>query len=218
MAKKYRRRKGKSSAKKLALTALKKVNKIESQIERKHLDVVSNDNVVDTAGVAVCLNDLDISAYGDGRIGEVVGNERLRINMIIENNHGTPEDVMLRLVVLRFKDQEGASTVVWTDVFKSIVAGGTTHGGVLAHRFLDSKNTYAVMYDNTFYMDTSLNSGIPLKMSFKLNHNTQYKKVPAGTVADIIKNGLWILAISEQETSANAPYMSFHARLTYNDS
>lgn len=171
-----------------------------------------------TLPVPGLLNGLILGTGSDQRLGDKVKflSMDLKVNMVAG---AVALANRVRMIVFSDK-QANQAQFLSTSVFAGGVLSATS---VFQPRHPDFwPMRYRVHLDKTFYLTQQGGAtNIPQEMirtfKVKLNLTSQYQQsATAGTIADIIKNALWIIFVSD-ETVAQQPTTQYWATLRYID-
>ncbi len=211
MGRNHRRRAGRGIRRQVFKNkkALKRLNE---QIEYKMIDLIRSTIVGDDDGNFLSLALIAVGDTASGRTGEKIYARRIMIRGHIHNDRGTPEDGTIRLLLIR-KKQTGGVAVALQDVLRNENSGTST---LFAMRNPHNAHNLVVYYDETIAYDTSQHTNIPFKIIQKLAHTQQYNTT-TGVETALESNGIYLMAIGDQATAANAPGVTFEARYSYTD-
>ncbi len=207
----FRKRKFRKKTKRGLIKVKKDIKWLKKNIEFKFLDTVDTNISASLAGTITPLNLVGQEVGSSNRIGDEITARRIAIRGKIENTNGTPVDTLVRIILFRERRVNG----VLTPLSELLSFGGASIP--LAWRQMRNSDNIKVMFDTTFTMDTLTHSLIPFKLMYKLNHQVRYLDATA-TIAGLQTNGLFLVALSEVATGANAPSMDISVRYSYVDS
>ncbi len=216
---KYRRKRG-NYLKKLTFKNARNIKRIKQMIEYKYVDAYANNVNINTVSIVIPLNNVaqgtgtgTVAGAGtSGRIGNEVTNRRILIRGYFKNNHGNPSLAVIRLILIRKRDPNGALPATAAILYNDQLAGTT----VLSNINMDHKEDFRILLDTSFAMDASDNQIIPFKILKKLRFNTRYNAA-GGTSAQLETEGLYLVLLSNIGGTDNCPQVSYEYRWSYCD-
>lgn len=194
-----------ASAKTIALNALRKVNRINRDADKKYIDYELG---TDTPGTTATLQFITPLQQGNSditRIGDTISPKSVCINGEVWAHAGVNFDIM-RVMLIQDRENRGALPSA-TD----ILAVGDTR----SHRNLVYSKRFKVLRDRHFTLDPSgmtVKSWkwyVPLFKAMKYGSNN-------GDVTDARENSLFVLYVAKDNT-ANKSTISFKSRVIYTD-
>lgn len=214
---KRRTKKRKNTTKRQVFKNKADLKRIKNMIEYKFIDgEVLNDDVNSTMTTGVTpLNLVDVGDTIHQRSGREITARRIFIRGSIRNNHGTPEDTIVRLMLIRWRDAHGVP-ITPDNVLTNYASGSTD--GVYSNRATEFRSGMDIIMDTTFSMDTTQHSVIPFKINKKLSHNVLFSNDGTGTtIGDIYENPIYLMYISNASGTTNDPLINFQWRYSYCD-
>ncbi len=192
----------------------RKIKMLSKAMELKlyDTDTVTMANV-DTAGHADFLNSIAQGNTEHTRDGNECLLRKIKIRGYIQNTNGTPQDGVMRLLLVRYKNQMAATLTIGRLLQNTNSAISTVN----TFRNPDYTEQIVVIDDTSFGYDTTQYSQIPFKMEKKLNSENKWDSA-GGATGDCLLNGLWLVAVTNQATTANAPSIVYEARTSFCDS
>ncbi len=183
---------------------------LKKNIEFKFADIQGTAISASVAGIITPLNLTAANDNVNGRSGQEVTARRIAIRGIINNTNGTPVDTIVRIILFRELRVNGVLPTLSNVLLRS--------GAVIVNSWRDMthKSNIKILFDTTFTMDTLTHSLIPFKLIYRLNHTCEYTGTTA-VIAGMQANGMFLVALSEVATGANAPTVSFESRFSYVD-
>lgn len=187
----------------------RKIKKINAQVEAKEsrISVVTNlelnevDSITTLSVVAQGLDD-------DDRIGNTIFCKNIMIRGILHNDHGTPVDALVRLIVFRWKNPRSDVPATSSGVLESLA--------INSMRDWKERDQFVVMYDNTFSLDTTQHTKVPFKIRLKINKKIMFNaSTKSATAAET--NGIYISSFSDVTGTTNNPRMDVQSRMTFTD-
>lgn len=204
--KKSKRRNGRNGMKKVK----EDIKWLKNNVEFKFIDTVTSAVEVNTTSTTLALNLIADGPLVNERSGEEVTARRIAIRGTFLNNHGTPVDCTVRVIVWRKLQTNGATAAIG-DVL-------ATPGNTLAFRNMLRKENVVVYWDHTFAMDKdNLHTFMPFKFVKKLDHQCRFNGA-AGTQAAMFRNGIYITVLSDVSGTTDNPQANIVARYSYCDS
>lgn len=162
------------------------------------------------AGVVTLLSGVARGTQRDQHVGEMLTARRIAIRARISNDQGNPEDCLVRLILVRKKNNNSLALTV-AEVLEQ------TSDPSLSWASMDHARNLAVMWDQTFSMDLTQHSLIPLKLIYKLNHQVKFNE-SGFNATDIETNGIYLITLSDVVGTVNAPVIDFNIRYSFCDS
>ncbi len=202
-----RRRKGLSSKVKRNSKLIKKLN---ASVETKAEEIADINSVdVNTTSAIHIINAVAQGLDDNDRIGNNIFGKSITLRGTLENDHGTPEDCLVRVIVFRMKIPNGATPTLIGSVLEALEIESLYNW--------DNRKQYEILFDNTWAMDTTQHSLIPFKIRVKVNKKINYILTTkafgaAGT------NGYYIGFFSNIAGTTNNPQITLRGRHTYEDS
>lgn len=186
----------------------KDIKLLKKSIEYKYFDVTQGAADCNTSGTAFELNAMQQGDTVSTRTGNRVLARRLTIRGYFNNSHNTPQDCIVRMIILKARDQNNASQTV------SIVLNTTPY--VNSHLKDEHKHRFQILADKTFTMDTSQHTLIPFYFTQKLNSVCTYNG-NAGDYSDIEDGCYYIMFMSSVAGTTDDPLCTFISRFYYLD-
>jgi len=206
--KKYtRRKKYKKSTYSIAKKALKKVNKLASQVEIKHYDLdFLGPFTLDDLGTRVNLNvGISQGLTDSDRVGDTVKmlSDRLKITLDLNQT----EKALIRAILMY--DKEGSIEVA--DDFLS----NTGDANVINTPYLvDERHKYVILHDKIYSMSQGHLRERQITLSKKLNKKTQFEAGTTNISKGILR--LWMFC-NIDSTTVPRPQFYGWSRVRYAD-
>ncbi len=188
------------------------LKRLKKGIEYKKFDSIVTAAEANTTATPSYLCTIDQGINDLQRIGRKITANRIFIRGFVHNDHGTPEDCIVRIALVRWKSGEGG-TLTHAQVWNSQQGTGSI---VNRSREPNSAGLFQVYLDHTFVMDTTQHSLIPFKINQKLRQPIEYNAI-TGLEATCERNGLYLFVFSNIAGTTNNPQVTFIARLSYSD-
>ncbi len=165
--KKYRRRPKRKSEYALAKKALKKVNKIQKSIERKHhdLDITGPINI-DWNPQLANLNVIPVGTSDTTRIGDKVQMTGLRSKIHIDLN--TVQEGIFRCIVMYDKFDKITSSTDFLEI-------EGIPNGIESPYDVDTRGQYIILHDKVYSMSNGSNRIKYINLSKKLNKGAHWE-------------------------------------------
>lgn len=196
----------------------RKVKRIQRREELKHKDTIhSAVEMVADPGVTqmVLLNGLVNGTTNVTRIGDRISITSVQTRGTINLPVGNLTACMWRVIIFRDLQTNGAAPV-YTDILDTSVITTTVH----APYNQDNSDRFRIISDKTGVLNSNRNQvtnlagadttttsvgslGVKYKLKWSLNFPTIYGLGNAGTVADISKNSIYILFLSDRSDASN---------------
>ncbi len=207
--KKNRKRSFRKTKTSLAVRNARAIKRLKKRPELKVHTVQSTNEDIDTDGLIYFINTLPEGTGADQKIGEEALMKMIHIRGYVkEQGNGT--DGICRIIIVRWKMKEDAVVITVGDVLDSV--------NVISHYHNHNRNQFVVYYDETFPIDTALNSNIPIKITMKPNCKVKYNADATGNETDCVQSAFYIITVSDIPTGANCPHAYFNCRMYYTDS
>lgn len=210
MKRRYRKKRFKKSLRSKVEKNRRAIKAIVKSQEKKAKSRVIINGDMNTTGGYLYITNIDRGDDDDERDGNIIYVKSIFARLGLKNTHGTPEDCFVRLILVRDKSPNNIALSIddllgvgW-DVYSPIN--------------WDSKQKYQVYYDNTWAMDTSQHSMIPVKIRIdKINQQVTYDSTAGGT-NDARDNAFYLVRLSTVAGTTNDPLLDGEVRVTYYDS
>lgn len=191
------------------------LKKIKRGISYKWYDANCALTTVPNTGDQVCLNPINCGTGYNNRKDRNIQARRIMIRGYINNNNGTPADGVIRIILVRYKECNGASLTMGTLLYNH----GTAAFTVNSNKNMDHKQDFDIICDTTFGYDTTQHTQIPFKIVKKFDHEVVYNSDSTSGIdhTHIEENSLWFMAITNQATEANAPSITAEYRYSFCD-
>ncbi len=166
------------------------------------------------ASLGVLLNGLPVGTTRDTRLGIEAKMVRLDYRLFFLRNFeavGTQVD-FIKWMIVRDKQPNGAVPVL-ADILEFPVAAVDAVVLLASHRNLIQKKRYTVLKEGTFGMDISHQS-IVRTGNLRLNFKTEYSG-DNQTIVNLVSNGIFLFAWSNDDEAAEAPFIAFNCRIYY---
>ncbi len=189
------------------------LSRMKGSIERKQrVTVVTTNQPADTTSKIIYLTLVNQGDAEETRDGNKIRLKSLFIRGFIHNdNSGTPEDGLVRIIVWR----ENAHNAVATN--PTLVNNVLETLTINSPQSWSRKNINKVMFDNTFVLDTSQHTIIPFKIRLSGLNTSLFYEGSTSAVADAIKNPFFIGVFGTVAAGTNAPQFDITCRMTYDD-
>ncbi len=155
---------------------------------------------------------LTIINQGDSdgtREGEKISIRTLFIRGFIHNDNSAAADGLVRIILWRQNQPQGADPVLVDNVLENIDINSPQNWA--------RKSAVKVLFDNTFVMDTTQHTIIPFKIRLQgLTVKTFYEGSGGGT-ADAIKNHYYLGWFGTNSGATIVPRLDYSCRVTYDD-
>lgn len=158
-----------------------------------------------SSGILSCLN---LIAQGDGegaRTGDSIMMKQLHVNFQFTIN-SSASNTRVRAIIFNYKQPQGATPV------NTFVLQSATINALYNH---DNAGLYTILYDRSVNLS---NTGLQETTRMVTRKFYQLHEAFDGTsasVADIQRNALWLLLMSDEAT--NTPSVSWRSQLMYVD-
>lgn len=193
------------------------LGKVKSQVkflmkntEWKYKDQVVGSLDANLASSIQLLNGNSQGSFRDAHIGEELTARRIAIRGVVKNNHGTPQDTTVRLMLVRKLNNNGVA-ITLPYVLENVASFPT-----LSWTKMDNARNLRIIWDHTFTMDSTQHSVIPFKLLFKLNHTVKFNS-SGSTATNIETNGLYFVMMSQVSGTADNPVVDLDWRYSYCD-
>lgn len=169
--------------------------------------------------IPFCLNAMPIGAANDNRLGDKIFIKAVQLKVTATAS----ANLVNKLRILVFSDkQSNQSASVSTGLFAGGVYSATT---VFQPRHPDFwPSRYRIHLDRTLTLgqqggSANLSQEVVRTYNIYPKLRTQYVAGSnTGTATDISKNGLWVLAVSDEATAPTEPAVAFYATIRFTDS
>ncbi len=206
MSKRRSRKRKKPSVKSLD----KRVKTLERGPEWKYVDTSASGVNCNTTGIVQYLSGVAQSAGASSvttRIGNQVTLRKLCIRGVFHNDHGTPGDTIIRILIFKCKDVSNTIPLTTQPL---------TPANIFGMRSFEELYNCKVYWDHTFPMDTNLHTLIPFKYIKKMNIK-QYFDNTGSAIGNCESNGLFIMVISDTAGTTDCPQLDFRHRIYFTD-
>lgn len=168
---------------------------------------------VDQNGVFVLLNGLIPGSGASQRIGQKVEIRSLECRLNTRATAGTGIDQIHRLIILMDRQCNGAAPVALTDFLNA--------GNYQGLRQLNNRKRFKVVKDYYLSLNATAEPGsqraIYKYMKFRRPIVVEYNAGIAGTIADIVSNSMFFVAIGQQPAGVGAGSCVGYFRIRYTD-
>ncbi len=210
MPKRYRfKRKRGNGLKKTVYKNKQKIQLLSKAIEYKWFDRSLTNQDVNTVGVAHPINIMAQGTNVSTREGNKLLARRVTIRGHFHNNHGTAQDCVVRMLLIRARDQNNVAQTI-----NLVLDPGVTN----VHSMLRDahKHRFQILLDKTFAMDTSQHSIIPFYFTHKCKTVCTYN-ANTPSVTDIEDGAYYLMTYSTVVGTTDDPRLDFTARFYYMD-
>ncbi len=208
MPRRIRKGPRKRSTRSAGVVALKKVNKIIRNTEKKFVDT---DGTQAPTGTFI-ITPLTLVGQGDtssSREGNKIVFSSIQLKYTIKQNTAADQS---RCRVMIVKDRQvNESLFTANDLIQSTGLGTA----IVSAKNRDGQFRFQIMYDKIHTLQiagTSLNQGRYFK---RMNVPARYES-SGGAITNILSNGLFLVLVSDENT--NPPNVSFYSRVNFLDS
>lgn len=202
MARKY------TGKKKPTVTTIKKVVKavLKKDTEVKSVDGSNYATLIgNTSGYTLGLTNVGQGANASQRVGDEIKQRYLNIRYLVEANLANASPQNVAFAVVRYKTLPSAP-VVWSSVYNA------DHPMAQVNReYID---LYTILKTHRVSLDPV--SRVSSQGNLYIDLKDIQQQFYSGTSTDITKNGICIIAVSDQ--AANYPKLSINYRFGYTDS
>lgn len=182
---------------------------VKSQEKKAKTITITDGDVNDTGGYTYITN-INRGDDDDERDGNVIYLKSIFGRIGLTNDHGTPEDCFVRMMLVCDKSANNVAL----DLADLLGTGWNIFSPIN----WDSKKKYKVYYDNMWAMDTSQHSYIPIKFRItNINKQVTYDNTDGGT-DDARDNAFYLVRMSTVTGTTNDPLIDAKIRVTYYDS
>ncbi len=171
------------------------VKSLQKQEEKKY-DINTINMTVAIAGNAgqvQLLNGLVQGTSGATRLGDRISMKTLSGRLNIKIGNGETDGCVVRCVLIYDRDSDGAAPT-WTNLFG-------TEDLLRVYDFREDPGRFQVLMDKTYRVNSDTFQ-VPIKFWYNLAGKTTHYNGNAGTVADITKGSLYIMANTINNTVA----------------
>lgn len=173
-------------------------------VERKYSDYTFNSTVSTTENFQL-INGLSLGDTAITREGQSI-----KMSSLFVRFYMTMSDLavvtQVRVIIVMDK-QPNASTITSAALLQN-------NGSIISPLLIDYGSRFKVFFDKIYRLDTN-KLNLVTKKFLKLRFHTKFNTGNAGTIADITKNSLYIMMVSDQST--NLPTVEFWARIRFID-
>lgn len=214
MAPAIRRRKTGRSAKVTLKKVNAKVNKLASQSETKHVDVLLTGTEVNfdaNKTQALC-----IVAQGDAhneRIGDSMSPFRLNMKLAISNISADSAPQFVRLTVIQSKQRFTPNTIATSGVTQ-LYSTADVDEVVVSNLVHDNRSHYVLLHDKTYPISPDGNRGMIITLSKKISRKIEFE--PGSTTTEA--GQLWFCLTSDIAAASTGPTFKMASRVLYKDS
>lgn len=173
-------------------------------VERKYSDITFNNTVSDTENFQL-LNGLTTGTSATTRNGQSIKIVSTFIRFYITMN-ASATTTQVRLFL--FKDLQPNGAIPTSGQLLQ------DNSNILSPLLVAYGRRFKIFMDKLFRLDTN-KLNIEFKKFFKHKFHTEYNTGTAGTIADITKNSLYVMMVSDQAT--NTPTVQFWSRIRFID-
>lgn len=186
----------------------RKVGRLEQKSEDKFIQEAHDfSGLVNTSGWSVALcNGVVQGNTRITRIGQFIKMNHLEVSMYMTANATSVKNA-IRVIFLLDMQQDG----------DNLTAANVVDGLAIESLYeTDYQGRYKILYDKAFVVvQGAMNATLLQKENLTLVNKVNYGLGNAGTYADIVKYGLWIMVISDQAT--NGPDLFVNTRVWFHD-
>lgn len=195
----------------------KKVSKIHVAMETKCAQyIVNNAPFYYLANIYFTMNGLSQGTSMSTRIGEKVRFTYLDFHMSFYNSNASGRsNGLVRVLIVREVPADGTSLTL-LDLFNATTPNSPPVNSSYNFQTVDFPHRFKILHDQVFPTDVYNNVNKEIHIRKKLNFTTSYTRSNTGTIADIDKNSLTCVVITDW-TANNNLYASFNYNLFYTD-
>lgn len=189
-------------------TLVSRISKLEKQQEIRFQDINFGNPVADT-GTFVLLNALTLGDQNGNREGTKIDMKSIQLRIT-----GVDTDTYQQFRAILFIDkQSNGAAPILSDILQ------TTSNVIHTMKTWNTRQRFRILWDKSWAADTTAPLGyssmkLPLKYYKKLNVSTYYNAGNTGGIADINKNALQLLLLSDSNVVTH-PAIQVYGRLVY---
>lgn len=173
-------------------------------VEKKYLDITFDSAVSSTENFQL-LNGMALGDTSITREGQSIKMINLFLRAYI-TMHASATTTQVRLMII-LDTQPNAAAMTAAELLAST-------SNILSPLTIGYGSRFKILIDKLFRLDTN-KLNLEYKHFMKLGMHTKYNTSNNGTIADITKNSLYLMLVSDQAT--NTPNVSFWNRLRFID-
>lgn len=186
--------------------AMRDVNSLRRFINAEfHYNDVNATISATTTYSIILLNGLSLGDTSTTRTGQSIKMDRLDLRFYAEANATTILNLVRVIVV--YDKQSNAASMTSADLLVSTNPNSPYTFG--------SQNRFTPLYDENFALNYNGTGIITKSLTLPANQHVTYSTSNAGTIADIITGGLFLLVASRD--LANPPSFTYYSRLWFVD-
>lgn len=186
-------------------TALKGI--INSEL--KYLDTETTPTPVDWNGIVIALSAIDQGDTAQTRDGNSVLAKYLNIKGIIKNTSSTVGSTVKFAIVSR-KESQGAMPAV-SDLYVNL---GNANSPYSRTNFVQSPNDFKILMQKIVVLDNINKPSYLLDINIPLNFHLKFRDIMG---ADTSQNPIYMIVISDTDTTASPPEIQFWNTLRFYD-
>ena len=196
------------TTKSAGVKALKKVNKIIRNTEKKFIDNASSGNQSST----IAITPISLAGQGDTASSRE-GNKLVMMSLQMKYTWKQSESAAAtrcRIMIVEDRQVNGA-TFSANDLLESTALGTA----IISPLNLDGAFRFKVLYNKVHSLSINGSKVQYAEMFKKINIRARYSN-SGGTIASVLSSGLFVVAVSDE--TSQTPNLSFFTRIRFNDS
>lgn len=178
--------------------------------EFKSIDVAPGTSVLDTTGAVTLLDGCARGSDINERVGREILLRSVELKMVAKATATTGTDQTGRVLLIYDRQCNGVAPGI-TDILDSI--------NVVAMKNLDNRKRFKILMDWCVDLSAAGQNGSERSKTFyrKLRHPVSYNSGTAGSVADIISGGLFLITLGSNVAGTTAGSLNVSTRVRYTD-
>lgn len=207
--KRYYRTANSSTAKGLAVKALKEAKNIRKLISPEFKTVEAA--VATTYGNAWSLNLINGVSRGDDyddRDGRQIKVKSIQCSWNVIRNASATADQMVRIIVFIWRSPDGVAPTI-----DDVLQPGAT--AMVRIRSLNDRKNTRILYDKVVNLSTGNMTNVVLRYYKKIDLTTIFNENTAGNIGDIDTNAIYVAIVSSDNT--NQPSVNWTSRVRFID-
>lgn len=207
--KKNYRTTGSSTAKGLAVKALKEAKSIRKLISPEFKTVEAA--VTTTYGNAWSLNLINGVSRGDDyddRDGRQIKVKSIQCSFNVVRNASATVDQMVRIIVFIWRSPDGTAPTI-----DDVLEPGAT--AMVRLRSLNDRKNTRILYDKVVNLSTGNMTNVVLRYYKRIELTTIFNENTAGNIGDIDTNAIYVAIVSSDNT--NQPTVNWTSRVRFID-
>jgi len=185
-------------------------NKLEAEI--KSIDLEDSGKTLNTSGIIFPVNLCERGDDINMRIGRQIFMNNMSLHLMCTTTPSTGIASVYRVLIVYDKQTNGAQPAI-TDVIKAVPINTT-------HMNLNNRNRFQLIKDSGPILLSGASGDYPMKVSFfykKLDLKTTFNEGTAGTIADIVTGGLFVIVASTSPPGSTAGTFDYRCRVRFTD-